>query len=129
MRIEDIIYVMIGAVPGALLRYAITSEALILGGLPVSVLIVNVIGSFILGFTMAGVTRLGFNAEFIPLIGVGFCGSLTTMSTFAYEEVSLLDAAKLALFGLNIILNVGLSIGAIIAGQAVINLILSHVMR
>jgi fluoride ion exporter CrcB/FEX len=45
------------------------------------------------------------------------------MSSFAYETVNLLDTSKLALFGLNIILNVGLSIGAIIAGQVVINLI------
>jgi fluoride exporter len=123
MKIEDILYVMIGAIPGALLRYGVTSEAIIIEGLPVSVLIVNIVGSFILGVTMTGVTKLGFNAEFVPLIGVGFCGSLTTMSSFAYETVNLLDTAKLALLGLNIVLNVGLSIGAIIAGQAVINLI------
>jgi len=127
MRIEDLIYVIIGAVPGALLRYAITSEAFVLEGLPLSVLIVNVVGSFILGLTMTGVTKLGFNAEFVPLIAIGFCGSMTTMSSFAYETVNLLDAAKLALFGLNVILNVGLSIGAIIGGQAVINLIVGGI--
>jgi fluoride exporter len=127
MKIEDILYVIIGAIPGALLRYGLTSEAIVFEGLPVSVLIVNIIGSFILGFVMTGVTKLGYNAEFVPLIGVGFCGSLTTMSSFAYETVNLLDATKLGLLGLNIILNVGLSMGAIIAGQAVINLIVSHV--
>ena len=123
MKIEDVLFVIAGAIPGALLRYVITSEAFIIEGLPVSVLIVNIIGSFILGLTMAGVTRLGFNAEFVPFISVGFCGSLTTMSSFAYETVNLLDSSKLALLGLNILLNVGLSIAAIIAGQAVINAI------
>jgi fluoride exporter len=123
MKIEDILYVVIGAIPGALLRFVVTSEAVVFEGLPVSVLIINILGSFILGFTMAGVTKLGYSAEFVPLIGVGFCGSLTTMSSFAYETVNLLDTAKLGLLGLNIALNVGLSIGAIITGQAVINVI------
>ena len=127
MKIEDILYVIVGAILGALLRFVVTSEAVVFEGLPVSVLIVNIIGSFVLGFTMRGVTKLGYNAEFVPLIGVGFCGSLTTMSSFAYEIVNLLDTEKLGLFGLNIALNVGLSIGAIIAGQAVINLIVGHV--
>jgi fluoride exporter len=119
----DIFYIAIGAVAGALLRYLVTSEALFLDSLPVSVLIINIAGSFILGVTMAGVSRLGFSSDFVLLIGVGFCGSLTTMSSFAYETVNLADMGKLGLTGLNIILNVGLSIAAIIAGQAVINLI------
>ncbi len=125
----DILYVAIGAIAGALMRYAITSESLILDGLPVSVLIINVIGSFILGVTMTGVKELGFNAEYVPLIGVGFCGSLTTMSSFAYETINLLDVAKLGLVGLNILLNVGLSLLAIVAGQAVINLITRFDLR
>lgn len=119
----DILYVALGAIAGALIRYLITSESLFVEGLPVSVLIINVIGSFILGLTMTGVKVLGWNPEFVLLMGVGFCGSLTTMSSFAYETVNLLDVSKLALVGLNIILNVSLSILAIIAGQAIINLI------
>jgi len=115
--------VALGAIVGALARYFVTSEALFVDSLPVSVLLVNVVGSFILGVTMTGVSRLGFSSSFVLLIGVGFCGSLTTMSSFAYETVNLLDAAKLGLVGLNILLNVGLTILAIVAGQVVINLI------
>lgn len=43
------ILLVIGAVAGAFLRYKIVSSPIILGVLPVNVLIVNVIGSFILG--------------------------------------------------------------------------------
>jgi fluoride exporter len=46
--IEFILLVM-GAVAGSFLRYKIVSSPIILGVLPVNVLIVNVIGSFILG--------------------------------------------------------------------------------
>lgn len=119
----DLAYLAIGAILGASLRYFITGKALFLDSVPVSVLIVNVLGSFILGFTMTGVRTLGFDQRSVLLVGVGFCGSLTTMSSFAFETVSLIDVGKLVLAGLDLILNVGLSILAIIAGQAVINLI------
>jgi len=119
----DLLYVALGAIAGAFLRYFVTSESLFLEGIPVSVLIINIIGSFILGLTMTGVKELGFDPRFVVFIGVGFCGSLTTMSSFAYETVNLFDVGKLALAGINIIWNVSLSILAIIAGQAIINLI------
>lgn len=119
----DLAYLAVGAILGASLRYFITGKALFLDSVPVSVLIVNVLGSFILGFTMTGVRTLGFDQRSVLLVGVGFCGSLTTMSSFAFETVSLIDVGKLVLAGLDLILNVGLSILAIIAGQAVINLI------
>ena len=119
----DLLYVALGAIAGAFLRYFVTSESIFLEGIPVSVLIINIIGSFILGLTMTGVKELGFDPRFVVLIGVGFCGSLTTMSSFAYETVNLFDLGKLALVGISIILNVGLSLLAIVAGQAIINLV------
>ncbi|MDG6905537.1 MAG: CrcB family protein [Nitrososphaerota archaeon] len=112
----DLAYLAVGAILGASLRYFITGKALFLDSVPVSVLIVNVLGSFILGFTMTGVRTLGFDQRSVLLVGVGFCGSLTTMSSFAFETVSLIDVGKLVLAGLDLILNVGLSILAIIAG-------------
>lgn len=119
----DLVYLAVGAILGAVLRYFVTGRSLFLDSVPVSVLFVNVVGSFILGVTMTGVRTLGFDQRYVLLVGVGFCGSLTTMSSFAFETVNLLDLGKLVLAGLDMILNVGLSILAIIAGQAVINLI------
>jgi len=49
MKGMESILLVIGAVAGAFLRYKIVSSPIMLGVLPVNILIVNVIGSFILG--------------------------------------------------------------------------------
>ena len=95
-----------------------------MGSLPVSVLLVNVLGSLILGASSAAVTNLGLDERYTLLIGIGFCGSLTTMSSFAFESVSLFDAGAIATASLDVILNVGASLGAILLGRAVMALLL-----
>ncbi|MHB1907477.1 MAG: fluoride efflux transporter CrcB [Nitrososphaerales archaeon] len=116
----ELVYLAVGALVGVFLRYEITKNALFLSGLPVSVLIINILGSFILGLTMATVQQYGLDQRYILLVGIGFCGSFTTMSTFAFESANLLDAGRLLLGALDIILNVGLSIFAIFLGRALI---------
>lgn len=119
----DLVYVAVGAVAGALLRYATTGRPLFWGSLPTSVLIVNVVGSFILGVTMAAVQRLGIGSGFVLLIGVGFCGSLTTMSSFAFETAGLADAGLYFVAAGDVLLNVGLSILVIYLGRALVILL------
>jgi CrcB protein len=53
------------------------------------------------------------------LIAVGFCGSLTTMSSFALETTNLMDSRQFYTAALNILSNVGLSIGAVYAGRII----------
>lgn len=120
MKLLELIYVGAGALAGALLRYGITGKPLFLGSLPIPVLIVNILGSFILGISMAMVQQLGLDQRVVLFMGIGFCGSLTTMSSFAFETTNLFDAGRLLIGALNIILNVGLSIIAIILGRALI---------
>ncbi len=116
----DIVYLIVGAVAGALLRYLVTGEGLFLGSIPVSVLIVNVIGSFILGVSATAVTSLGLDERYTLLIGVGFCGSLTTMSTFAFESVNLITVGEFFVGAVDILLNVGASMLMILLGRALI---------
>lgn len=84
---------------------------------------VNIVGSFVLGLSMSTIQRFGLNESYTILLGIGFCGSLTTMSSFAYEAEGLLDGAKLLLGFFDIILNVGLSITAVYAGKTIIYLL------
>ncbi|HUI00630.1 MAG TPA: CrcB family protein [Nitrososphaerales archaeon] len=119
----DLVYLAAGAVLGVFTRYYITSENLFVGSLPVSVLTVNIIGSFILGATAAAVSGLGLSQDYTLFIGIGYCGTLTTMSTFAFETVNLIGVGELATAGASILLNVGCSFGAIVLGRAVISLL------
>ncbi len=120
----DLLYLAVGALLGAFLRYKVTGGGLFLGSLPVSVLIVNIIGSFILGASSTAVSDLGLDERYTLLIGIGFCGSLTTMSSFAFETVNLIGVGELATAGVDIVLNVGASLGAIILGRALVTLLL-----
>ncbi|MDG6926815.1 MAG: CrcB family protein [Nitrososphaerota archaeon] len=116
----DILYLFAGAAVAVVLRYKITGDPLFFGSLPLSVLIVNIIGSFILGLSSTATQSFGLDQRYTLLIGIGFCGTLTTMSTFALESVNLLSAGKTLIAAADVFLNVGASMLAILAGRAVI---------
>jgi len=119
----DLLYLGVGAVVGAYLRYKIGSEVVYIYGIPVTILLINVLGSFALGLSMTMVQKFGLNQGYIVLIGIGFCGSFTTMSSFAFEASNLLSAGEIAVGLADIGLNVGLSLVAIIVGRALILLV------
>lgn len=121
VKMKGIEYLLlgIGALAGAFLRYRIAESPILLGVLPINILIINVIGSFILGIFVAISMNFNLDPKYSILIAIGFCGSFTTMSSFALQSVSLIDSKHLVLFGLNLIGNAGLSILALILGRAV----------
>ena len=129
MQLIEIGLLAVGAVVGALLRYKLVESPVLLGGLQVNVLIVNVLGSFILGAFSVAALAFNLDAKYSLLVTVGFCGSFTTMSSFALETSNLLDSNRFTLVALNILANVGLSLGAVIGGRAVTNVVLERVMQ
>jgi len=124
-----IVLIAAGAVLGAFLRYKMTESPLLLGILPLNVLIVNVVGSFILGLFAVITLHWNLDQNYTLFVAVGFCGSLTTMSSFAFETSNLLEAKQLGLVAFNIVANVGLSIGAIIGGKALMGTILNVIPK
>jgi CrcB protein len=61
-------------------------------GFPVATLLANVLGSFLLGLiAVVSVDRFAPMAYFRPFFAVGLIGSFTTFSTFAVENVILVD--------------------------------------
>ena len=123
--IIELMLIAIGAVAGAFLRYRITSSPLlVLDTLPINILIVNVIGSFILGMFSVLAVAWNLDSKYTLLVAVGFCGSLTTMSSFALETARFLDERFFGRMAINLVVNVGFSIGAIIAGRQLGNAIM-----
>jgi CrcB protein len=77
------VLIVVGAAVGAPLRY-LAARWLNRAGAPWGTLAVNVVGSFLLGVVLARATP-----EIAALVGTGFCGALTTYSTYALETVEL----------------------------------------
>ena len=119
MKGLEFVLLGIGALAGAFLRYKLVSSTIVIGTLPVNILIINVIGSFILGVFSILSLFWNLDTKYSLLFAIGFCGSFTTMSSFALESVNLLDNKQFTLFGLNMLGNVGLSLGAVILGRSV----------
>ena len=91
-----------GAIPGALLRWQLDrlSRDLPIGLLPDllaegrgAVLLVNLVGSFLLGLLVA---RAGRQPRLTLLVGIGFCGSFTTFSSWILQLQQLLARGQAA---------------------------------
>lgn len=119
----------VGAIVGALLRYKLVESPIAIYGLPINVLAINIIGSFILGVFSVISVGLNFAPQYTLLVAVGFCGSFTTMSSFALETSNLLDSNRFSLLALNIFANVGLSLGALLGGRLLGDVFLERIVR
>jgi fluoride exporter len=119
MKGIEYVLLAIGAIAGAFLRYKIAaSSTILLGTLPANILIINIIGSFVLGIFSVLSLLWDLETKYSLLVAIGFCGSLTTMSSFALETSNLINDRQFYSVALNIAANVGLSIGALIGGKA-----------
>ena len=120
MKGIEFVFLAVGAIFGAYLRYKITSFPLILGIVGSNVLFVNIIGSFILGIFSILLISWNLDQKYSFLVAIGFCGSLTTMSSFALENITLIENKQILNMALNTLANVGLSFLALYGGRILI---------
>jgi len=108
--------VSFGAALGGCLRYWFSGFVyrFIPVTFPYGTLIINVVGSFILGIVMFYFNEKEMIGHELRLfLTVGFCGGFTTFSTFSFETINLIKDAQYMGAALNVVLSVGVSLIAI----------------
>ena len=113
-ELSELALVALGAVPGAVMRWQIGSY------LHDNDVIVNVLGAFLLGW-LAGLPLRPRRQLFI---GIGFCGSLTTFSSWMVNCVSFIAQgdwlAALGLIGLTLGLGLGAAALGVFVGRSLV---------
>lgn len=115
------VWIAVGAVAGASARYflsgLIARNSSV--GFPYSTLLINVTGSLVLGFFLVYSTdRVLIDPRWRLLIAVGFCGSYTTFSSYAFESFALMERGQWLLVGVNFLASNLLCLAAVLAGAA-----------
>lgn len=117
--IITLLYIGIGGFIGSILRFLLSRFLNnFTVSFPLGTLCVNVLGSFVLGFILTSITvGKEIPANLRDLLTIGLIGGFTTMSSFAYESFRLTELNEYLLFGLNISLNIILSLVAVYLGK------------
>ena len=109
-ELRELLLVGLGAIPGALLRWQSAVQlGPWLGGSAGADLLVNVVGSFVLGFLAGPIPR---RTGLVLLVGIGFCGGLTTFSSWILDVVKLLEAGQPLGAGLLVLVSLLLGLAA-----------------
>lgn len=111
----------LGGALGTLGRYGLSVWAMPLSHqLPCGTLIINVLGSFIIGFfgtlTLAhGKYPVSENLRLFVMVGL--CGGFTTFSSFSLQTLDLLRSGAFLRAAMNVVLSVILCLGAVAFGH------------
>ena len=121
MSFTACLIVMTGGALGTLARYLASLIALpISGRMPWGTILVNISGSFLIGFfgtlTLAG-GKYPVAENWRLFVMVGFCGGYTTFSSFSLQTLDLLRAGAWSRAGVNVVASVVLCVAAVAVGH------------
>lgn len=118
-----LLFLSAGGVVGTLARYGLSGW--IYGWMgatfPWGTFVVNLIGSFLLGFLTRAMQTAPFSPEVRAMLTIGFCGAFTTFSTLSYETVALLQQGAWARAAAYAFGSLGFGLLAVFAGIALAN--------
>ncbi|MBZ5681692.1 MAG: fluoride efflux transporter CrcB [Acidobacteriia bacterium] len=119
--VKDFLPISLAAIAGANLRYLLSRLAAKEFGpvFPYGTLFINIVGSFIVGFFVIWTTeRALVDPRWRLLVVIGFCGSFTTFSSYAFETMAYFEQGQWGLMFANILGNNLLCLGGALAGMA-----------
>ena len=122
-----LIQIALGGALGAVFRYlAVQASLRTLGpGFPAGTMIVNVLGSFVMGLvTVYFIHRFGA-ARSAPFVITGVLGGFTTFSAFSFVTINLIEKGRVAAASFYVAGSVGLSVAAILAGVLLMRALLT----
>lgn len=122
---RPLLAISIGSALGAVLRWQLGARLnALLPAIPPGTLAANIIGGYIIGFAVAWFAQAPeISPEWKLFLITGFCGGLTTFSTFSVEVVHLLQAGRLSMALGAIGVHVAGSLLATLAGIASFSLL------
>lgn len=115
------LWIALGAVAGASARYFLSGYVakIIPSSFPYGTLIINVSGSFLLGFFLIWTSeRVLVDPRWRLLVAIGFCGSFTTFSSYAFETFGLFEQGQWMLVTANVIASNLICLISVLGGAA-----------
>ncbi len=103
----------LGGAIGAALRFLLSGVVVF----PLGTLLVNVIGSFLMGLAFVLLAERGL-ARWVPFVMAGLLGGFTTFSAFSLDVLKLFEAGRIGAAGGYVAASVVLSILALVLGVA-----------
>lgn len=115
-----VLYIALGGAAGAVARYGLGGwiQARAGSSFPLGTLVVNVVGSLLLGFVLHYLEAVRLAPELRASITIGLLGAFTTFSTFSYETVEMLGVGAWGKAGAYALGSLLLGVGAVIVGNA-----------
>ena len=108
---------MVGGVIGATSRWAVSETIGATEGWPWAVFVVNIIGCGILGWLIAH--RAHLSDQMFAATAIGFCGALTTFSSFAVDLTVMLRGDRVALFAGYLLASFAAGAAAYVVGRRI----------
>lgn len=114
------IYIALGGSVGALSRHYLATWVGTFGlSFPLGTLVVNVLGSFLIGILFEGSQKLSILPIISPFVFVGFLGSLTTFSAFSLQTIQLIRSGQINTAALYILCQVCFGLAASFVGMRI----------
>ncbi|HMN71080.1 MAG TPA: fluoride efflux transporter CrcB [Rhodoblastus sp.] len=123
MPLTACIVIMLGGALGTLARYAVSVLAMpISHRLPLGMILINITGSFVIGFfgtlTLAhGKFPVSENLRLFVMVGL--CGGYTSFSSFSLQTLDLLRSGATARAAINVVASVVLCVAAVAVGHLI----------